>query len=76
MNLQQKTIKKKLVLEGIALHSGALVKIALIPSEENTGIIFLKKIQSSKRVGKILFQPVYVQKFLINMEQVSVLLSI
>ena len=42
MNLQQKTIKKKLVLEGIALHSGALVKIALIPSEENTGIIFLR----------------------------------
>ena len=42
MNLQQKTIKKKLVLEGIALHSGALVKIALIPSEKNTGIIFLR----------------------------------
>jgi UDP-3-O-[3-hydroxymyristoyl] N-acetylglucosamine deacetylase len=42
VNLQQKTIKKKLVLEGIALHSGALVKIALIPSEENTGIIFLR----------------------------------
>jgi UDP-3-O-[3-hydroxymyristoyl] N-acetylglucosamine deacetylase len=43
VNLQQKTIKKKLVLEGIALHSGALVKIALIPSEENTGITFLRK---------------------------------
>ena len=42
MSLQQKTIKKKLVFEGIALHSGALVKIALIPSEENTGIIFLR----------------------------------
>jgi UDP-3-O-[3-hydroxymyristoyl] N-acetylglucosamine deacetylase len=42
VNLNQKTIKKKLVLEGIALHSGALVKIALIPSEENTGIIFLR----------------------------------
>ena len=43
MSLQQKTIKKKLVFEGIALHSGALVKIALIPSEENTGITFLRK---------------------------------
>ena len=42
MDQYQKTIKKKLVLEGIALHSGALVKIALIPSEENTGIIFLR----------------------------------
>jgi UDP-3-O-[3-hydroxymyristoyl] N-acetylglucosamine deacetylase len=43
VSLQQKTIKKKLVFEGIALHSGALVKIALIPSEENTGITFLRK---------------------------------
>ena len=42
MDLHQKTIKKKLVLEGIALHSGALVKIALIPSKENTGIAFLR----------------------------------
>jgi UDP-3-O-[3-hydroxymyristoyl] N-acetylglucosamine deacetylase len=42
VNQYQKTIKKKLVLEGIALHSGALVKIALIPSKENTGIVFLR----------------------------------
>ena len=42
MDLYQKTIKKKLVLEGIALHSGAVVKIALIPSEKNTGITFLR----------------------------------
>jgi len=38
----QKTIKKKIILEGIALHSGVLVKIALIPSHENTGIVFLR----------------------------------
>jgi len=38
----QKTINKKLALEGVALHSGALVKIALIPSKENTGIVFLR----------------------------------
>tara|TARA_B110000971_G_scaffold194456_1_gene208168 strand:- start:1035 stop:1958 length:924 start_codon:yes stop_codon:yes gene_type:complete len=38
----QKTIKKKLILEGIALHSGALVKISLIPSQENSGIVFLR----------------------------------
>jgi UDP-3-O-[3-hydroxymyristoyl] N-acetylglucosamine deacetylase len=42
VDLYQKTIKKKLVLEGIALHSGAVVKIALIPSEKNTGITFLR----------------------------------
>jgi len=38
----QKTIKKKIILEGIALHSGVLVKIALIQSHENTGIVFLR----------------------------------
>lgn len=42
MQQYQKTIKKKLVLESIALHSGALVKIVLNPSEENTGIAFLR----------------------------------
>ena len=42
MDLHQKTIKKKLILEGIALHSGTLVRIALLPSNENTGIVFLR----------------------------------
>ena len=42
MNRYQKTIKKKLVLEGIALHSGALIKLTLNPSKENTGIVFLR----------------------------------
>jgi len=42
VNLYQKTIKKKLALEGTALHTGTLVKITLIPSEENTGIVFLR----------------------------------
>ena len=42
MDLHQKTIKKKLILEGIALHSGILVKIILLPSNENTGIAFLR----------------------------------
>ena len=42
MQQYQKTIKKKIILEGIALHSGVLVKIALIPSHENTGIVFLR----------------------------------
>ena len=42
MQQYQKTIKKKIILKGIALHSGVLVKIALIPSHENTGIVFLR----------------------------------
>ena len=42
MDQYQKTIKKKITLEGITLHSGALVKMVLIPSKENTGITFLR----------------------------------
>ena len=72
MNQYQKTIKKKLVLEGIALHSGALVKIALIPSKENTGIVFLrtdvKKMLPLKPAGKILLKRTYAQKSRIKME--------
>jgi UDP-3-O-[3-hydroxymyristoyl] N-acetylglucosamine deacetylase len=52
VNINQKTIKKKLVLEGIGLHSGTLVKIALIPSEENTGIVFLRTDLKKKAIIK------------------------
>ncbi len=38
--LNQKTIKNKISLSGIGLHSGNLVEINLLPSEPNTGIIF------------------------------------
>ena len=38
--LNQKTIKNSFEIEGIGLHSGALVKIKVCPSEPNTGIIF------------------------------------
>ena len=38
--LNQKTIKKKISLEGVGLHSGLNSKITIKPSEPNTGIIF------------------------------------
>ena len=74
MNLDQKTIKKKLVLEGIALHSGALVKIALVPSEENTGITFLRTDLKKNSVIKACWKNLALEnltalKFLINMEE-------
>ena len=38
--LTQKTINKILNFEGVGVHSGKKVKLNLIPSAENTGIIF------------------------------------
>tara|TARA_B100001540_G_C15812183_1_gene645134 strand:+ start:2815 stop:3735 length:921 start_codon:yes stop_codon:yes gene_type:complete len=45
--LNQKTIKNKISLSGIGLHSGNLVEINLLPSGPNTGIIF-KRIDLKK----------------------------
>ena len=38
--LNQKTIKKKISIEGVGLHTGKFVKLKLIPSAPNTGITF------------------------------------
>ena len=38
--LNQKTIKRKLTLKGIGLHTGKNVELTLLPSAPNTGIIF------------------------------------
>ena len=38
--LNQKTIKKPITFEGVALHSGNMVHMEIKPSEPNTGIVF------------------------------------
>jgi len=38
--LNQKTIKKTITFEGVALHSGKFVNMQIKPSQANTGIIF------------------------------------
>jgi len=38
--LNQRTIKNKISLEGVGLHTGKFAQLTLIPSEPNTGIIF------------------------------------
>ena len=38
--LNQKTIKKNIVLNGVALHSGKMVHMEIKPSQPNTGIVF------------------------------------
>ena len=45
--LNQRTIKNKISLDGIGLHTGKLVKLNLLPSQPNTGIIF-KRIDLNK----------------------------
>ena len=38
--LNQKTIKKNIVLDGVALHSGKMTHMEIKPSQPNSGIIF------------------------------------
>ena len=38
--LSQKTISKKISFQGIGVHTGEKVKINILPSEANTGIVF------------------------------------
>ena len=40
--LNQKTINKKITISGIGLHSGKNVNLKILPSKENTGIVFLR----------------------------------
>jgi len=46
----QKTLKKKISISGIGLHSGQPVKINLVPSDPNTGINFIYKKQKIKAI--------------------------
>ena len=40
--LNQKTINKKISISGTGLHSGRNVNLNILPSKENTGIVFLR----------------------------------
>lgn len=40
---KQKTIKNKIILEGIGLHSGQQSKIEILPAPINTGIVFVRQ---------------------------------
>ncbi len=40
IQLNQKTISKPLLFEGIGLHTGLVSRVKIIPSEANTGIVF------------------------------------
>ena len=41
--MMQKTLSKEISFQGNALHTGEVVKVTLIPSAENTGIVFVRQ---------------------------------
>jgi len=40
--VKQKTIKKKVTISGVGLHTGCQVELTLKPAEENTGVVFIR----------------------------------
>ena len=65
VNSQQKTIKRRIVIEGIGLHTGLTSKIELLPLKDNQGVIFenLKLgTNSIKANWKIFVQLIFAQK--------------
>ena len=38
--LNQKTLKKPIIIEGVGLHSGEMAKMKIYPAEPNSGIVF------------------------------------
>ena len=43
MPYDHSSINKKIIFEGLGLHSGASVKMVMLPAKENTGIVFFRK---------------------------------
>ena len=49
----QKTISKKVSIQGIGLHSGETVILSLIPAKPDSGITFVRKDLNSKNILKV-----------------------
>ena len=49
-NLNQKTLKSKIKLEGVGLHTGKPVSMTIKPAEPNSGIIF-KRVDISDTIN-------------------------
>ena len=54
--LKQKTLKKRINLSGVGLHSGEKVKIKLIPQSPNTGIYFKR---TDLKMNNIIYPSVF-----------------
>jgi UDP-3-O-[3-hydroxymyristoyl] N-acetylglucosamine deacetylase len=59
MELNQKTIQKKLIFEGIGLHLGEPVKLSLLPAAEDEGIEFVRTDLKKNSVIKANWKNIY-----------------
>ncbi len=70
--LTQKTISKKISVEGIGIHSGLNVKLKILPSSPNSGIVFkrvdLKKITLLFQILKMFATQHFALLYLMSME--------
>ena len=48
--IKQKTIRKEVLFQGAALHTGLKSKLKLIPADTNKGIIFIRKDIKKKNI--------------------------
>ena len=71
--LTQKTIKNKIHLSGIGIHTGVTANLNIYPAHINTGIVFkrsdLKKIIAFTQIIKMLVIQLCVQLYRMNLEQ-------
>ena len=51
--LTQKTIKRNISLNGVALHSGLNVTVCIKPAEANFGIVFKRTDLESNNIEKV-----------------------
>lgn len=51
MQIKQKTVSHLIEFNGIGIHSGAPVSMSIAPSEENSGLLFIRSDISSARVS-------------------------
>ncbi|MCP4652748.1 MAG: UDP-3-O-[3-hydroxymyristoyl] N-acetylglucosamine deacetylase [Candidatus Omnitrophica bacterium] len=61
--MNQHTIKSKLLLEGVGLHTGEKTKIELLPAPVNTGIIFLRQDNQSSLIKADVYSVLDTNKF-------------
>jgi len=60
----QRTIKNKLTLEGVGLHTGKQTKLELLPAPADTGVVFVRKdIKSATLVKANLYSVQEAEKF-------------
>ena len=64
--LTQKTISKKISIEGIGVHTGIRAKLDILPAQPNTGILF-KRVDLIK--NNIILPDIHLENFFQTLNQ-------